>query len=454
MRACCSTLCLLVSLTIGCQSTTDEGAGPDASASDIALTLPVINHADSQRAQAGERYLTETSLTPPTLPSIGFRSLWTIWGEAGGDDETYWKKFRAKYGMQEAPFDNGPYPLGLRVVDGNAMLDCMTCHGGRIAGQTIMGLANTEFQMQRLFDDLQALAQLGGLNAPFDIDNGTGGPGANDAWGLGIQLGTVYAPQTPEGLQTTFGYQRPTAWWTIKYKPRMYSDGSASSSGHHTMMAMLLAYGATREDFEAASDAFEDLKHYLWNIPAPQWPFDAPEAAAAKRGEGVFVATCARCHGKHSGEDASFEDHVEPYAGVGTDPARAKNFGETEAAFVNAFLGDVIVEAEPLVSTQGYLAQPLVGIWARAPYFHNGSVPTLRGVLDSASRPQTWKRTGSEVADYDQDNVGLRFTEPSDENDPTVYDTRKPGLSNQGHPFGDPLTEQERSDLLAYLKRL
>lgn len=439
---------------IGCSDPSAENLS-DAAVEPVQSGLPLINLADEARAKKGESYLTETAITPPSLPVLGFRSLWTVWGESGGDDETYWRKFRERYGMHEAPFDNGPYPLGLRVSDGNAALDCMTCHGGRIAGQTIMGLANTEFQMQRLFDDLQALAQLAGLASPFDIDNGTAGPGANDAWGLGIQLGVVYAPdQAPEDLNTSFGYQRPTAWWTIKHKSRMYSDASASSSGHHTMMAMLLAYGATQADFAAASESFEDLKHYLWSIPSPEWPFEDPDAASAKRGEQVFQSTCAPCHGAHSGENAEYLNHVEPFSSVGTDPARAENFGDKEATFVNSFLGGVITEAEPLQATQGYLAQPLVGIWARAPYFHNGSVPTLRGVIESVSRPTVWRRTGNEEADYDKTNVGLRYEEPSDAGDFTIYDTRKPGLSNQGHTFGDALTDQERDDLLNYLKLL
>ncbi len=447
------TLCVIAAVLISNACATSEAVDEDEPLY-IEHTLPALNDAQPAKAASGKSYLTQSSLAPPTLPVIGFRSLWTVWGEAGGDDKTYWAKFRERYGMHEAPFENGPYPLGLRVIEGNAMLDCMTCHGGRIAGQTIPGLANTEFQMQSLFDDLQALAELGGLSSPFDIDNGTGGPGANDAWGLGVELGLLYASDAPDDIHTDFGYQRPPAWWTIKHKSRMYSDGSASASGHHTMMAMLLAYGATREDFAQASAKFEDLKHYLWSIPAPPWPFEEPNRVAAKRGEQVFVDHCARCHGEHSGIDANYLNHVEPYASVGTDPARAKNFGETEAAFVNSFLGAAIEEVEPLESTGGYLAQPLVGIWARAPYFHNGSVPTLRGVVDSGARPTIWQRTGSEEEDYDKVDVGLRYEEPSDNNSIKVYDTRKAGLSNRGHTFGDDLSEDERSDLLEYLKLL
>ena len=46
----------------------------------------------------------------------------------------------------------------------------------------------------------------------------------------------------------------------------------------------------------------------------------------------------------------------------------------------------------------GYLAQPLYGVWASAPYFHNGSVPTVWGVLDSSTRPLFWRRMSKPAA--------------------------------------------------------
>ena len=35
---------------------------------------------------------------------------------------------------------------------------------------------------------------------------------------------------------------------------------------------------------------------------------------------------------------------------------------------------------------------PLDGVWATAPYLHNGSVPTLEAVLKSSDRPALWQR--------------------------------------------------------------
>ena len=84
----------------------------------------------------------------------------------------------------------------------------------------------------------------------------------------------------------------------------------------------------------------------------------------------------------------------------------------------------------------------------------------LRGVLNSAERPDVWERTGSGLDDYDPDRVGWRYTVP-----PVVpgmdtiagrrvFDASRPGLDNGGHDYGDSLTPEQRLDLLEYLEGL
>jgi hypothetical protein len=113
----------------------------------------------------------------------------------------------------------------------------------------------------------------------------------------------------------------------------------------------------------------------------------------------------------------------------------------------------------------GYQAPPLDGIWATAPYLHNGSIPTLRSLLDSSSRPKRFTRPSStEFENYDSKNVGWKYQEVSDAELATkkrsahaahfIYDTSRFGLSNGGHLFGDKLAELERMDLIEYLKTL
>ena len=104
--------------------------------------------------------------------------------------------------------------------------------------------------------------------------------------------------------------------------------------------------------------------------------------------------------------------------------------------------------------THGYANMPLDGLWLRAPYLHNGSVPTLRALLQpAAQRPQVFYR-GSDV--IDARNVGFIADVP-EENGVRyfAFDTRVPGNSNQGHEgaaYGTELSEPEKDALLEYLK--
>ena len=104
--------------------------------------------------------------------------------------------------------------------------------------------------------------------------------------------------------------------------------------------------------------------------------------------------------------------------------------------------------------TFGYANMPLDGLWLRAPYLHNGSVPTLRDLLEpSPRRPKTFYR-GYDV--YDQAKVG--FVSTRDEENGRLYfkfDTAVAGNSNSGHegkPYGTDLPTGEKEALVEYLK--
>ncbi len=105
-------------------------------------------------------------------------------------------------------------------------------------------------------------------------------------------------------------------------------------------------------------------------------------------------------------------------------------------------------ELENASASLGYKARPLNGIWATAPYLHNGSVPTLAQLLNPAKR-QAKFHVGSK--EFDPVNVGFV-------DDPAfpVYDTTDPvmGNDNSGHEFGADLEQEDRLDLIEYLKSL
>jgi mono/diheme cytochrome c family protein len=334
----------------------------------------------------------------------------------------------------------------------------MLCHSGRVAGATLLGAPSSSIDLETFFDDLLLMRDLAPmlglpmLPVPFDLDGLTSAVGSHDAFGLGFRLVGPLA----EGSNTNFGPQHAPAWWLLKYKDRIYVDGSGAASGHHSMMATLVAFGITPDQLAVREQDFLDVVHYIRSLQAPCWTLTELDAAKVARGQVVFDAHCAGCHGVHSGASAAYPNKVIARAEVGTDPVRAERFGDAEAARLNAsWFGD-----PPFMPTGGYLAPPLAGVWARAPYFHNGSVPDLAGVIDPALRPSKWRRLGTELEHYDVERVGLRFEEVATPPDPNtrdgrlVYDTTREGMGNGGHLFGAVLSEEERSDLLEYLRSL
>ena len=111
------------------------------------------------------------------------------------------------------------------------------------------------------------------------------------------------------------------------------------------------------------------------------------------------------------------------------------------------------------VAPAGYVAPPLDGIWATAPYFHNGSVPTLWHVLRPNRRPPIWTRSED---GYDRTRVGLDIREfeslPPEARSSRArrgfYDTSRPGSSSAGHLFPDKLSAEQKRAVLEYLKTL
>jgi hypothetical protein len=129
----------------------------------------------------------------------------------------------------------------------------------------------------------------------------------------------------------------------------------------------------------------------------------------------------------------------------------------------------------------GYRAPPLVGIWASAPYLHNGSVPTLRDLFEydvddlapgETARPPAWARVYDVKAEesYDFERVGLTVeivvdmpadpALPYDRVESTewrrIYDTSQPGKSNRGARTCGPnlKSKAEKEAVIEFLKGL
>jgi mono/diheme cytochrome c family protein len=241
-------------------------------------------------------------------------------------------------------------------------------------------------------------------------------------------------------------------------------DGFAAK-GHRVLMQFLLVKENGPEKFRDWEDEFRDIEAWIAALEPPRWP-GAIDAALAERGRGVFGRHCAECHGTY-GADGGYPERLVPLAEIATDPVRLQSLSEADRAALNASwfghfgaerrAADVDLPARE--AGTGYVAPPLDGVWATAPYLHNGSVPTLWHLLHPDARPVVWRRSAT---GYDDRRVGLEVEErdvmPAEKLPPAerrrFFDTRKPGKSAAGHDFPAALDDAEKAAVLEYLKTL
>ena len=139
---------------------------------------------------------------------------------------------------------------------------------------------------------------------------------------------------------------------------------------------------------------------------------------------------------------------VTPIEEIGTDRNRLDSFTYEFAANMNLLYAGYPWRFTHFRKTNGYANMPLDGVWLRAPYLHNGSVPTLRDLLEAAGmrRPKTFYR-GYDV--YDQQEGGVRFDRRRGRRARSyfLYDTSLPGNGNGGHLYGTQLpSDRQRRD--------
>jgi mono/diheme cytochrome c family protein len=135
---------------------------------------------------------------------------------------------------------------------------------------------------------------------------------------------------------------------------------------------------------------------------------------------------------------------------AGSDVVTAPSPGSVQHELHNAGTAQKVYGKKKAdTDTLTYKGGPLNGIWATAPYLHNGSVPTLADLLKPQDqRPATFE-IGSRV--FDPVNVGFVSSPGSGR---FVFDTAKDGNSNAGHTYGTGLSDHDRAALLEYLKTL
>lgn len=422
-------------------------------------------------ADKGYQALTQTAFIPAFWTQNAIPNAWKQWG-VSEKPANYDAAVLERYGLHAAPYPNAGLPMGLRpasrVLSTGVGIDCMLCHGGSILGKSYVGLGNSTIDIQALFEDM---AKADGLSKtlPFTFGNVRG---TTEAGGFGVYLLgfrnpdlTLRTPRKELGLRDDQCEDVP-AWWLMKKKRTIYYTGATDARSVRTLMQFMMHPLSTPKDFEKHEPAFRDVQQYLTGLEAPKYPFAIDTEKAAK-GEALFKQNCASCHGTY-GAKWTYPNKIIPIDEIGTDPTRHKGidvaYGKeySESWFGKEKAGWFVNTGLPLRWTEGYQAPPLDGVWATAPYLHNGSVPTLDGVLNSKARPARYTRSyKTDEADYDKAKVGWKVTEVRDSNDKLtpyetrkIYDTSKPGRGNAGHTYGDALTDDQRAQVIEYLKTL
>ena len=203
--------------------------------------------------------------------------------------------------------------------------------------------------------------------------------------------------------------------------------------------------GATEDSLDLPS--LDRVAEWILDFPPPRVPEARIDRAKAEKGAPVYQSACARCHDP-KGEAVG---QVTPIAEIGTDPERLNSFTPELVARMNTLGSGRPWKFSNFRKTEGYANLPLDGVWLRAPYLHNGSVPTLRALLFPEERPAVFYRAYDV---YDWARVGFEAEGPEAEKNGMRFETSLRGNSNAGHVYGRELPGADREALIEYLKTL
>lgn len=433
----------------------------------------------------------ETKKYSPTFTDpVVFANLWRSWDAASrataekASDKSRRQMILERYGLLEAPYENAGAPLGMMVEkDGSWAMSCLICHAGAVEGKTILGLPNNSLDFASLFEDTAATITILHGDKPGNppYTQGllflTGGkPTAHVEYPEGLLSASkgnfnsftfsvnflsfrdrdLNMREQPLDLKPLNHYLDPPPLWHAAKKKAFYSDGFAEKS-IRPLMQFSLDPSFAPALFKSWEDDYKDIYAWLHTVDSPKYK-GVIDKNLATRGQQVYSETCAMCHGT-PGPGGAYPNTVVPVEIVNTDRARLDGLSpDFKKHFSNSWMGKY-GETNITTHSKGYVAPPLDGIWASAPYFHNGSVPTVYHVLFPEERPTVWKvkdygsfdntRVGLLVEEYKRMPATHTLTEKR-----AYYDTTRETMNNGGHPFADGLSREQKLSLLEYLKSL
>ncbi len=231
-------------------------------------------------------------------------------------------------------------------------------------------------------------------------------------------------------------------------------------------IASIFTIGTMGFDDDQANEArpyVEEAMRFLAKYRTPRIPAE-PNYTEAEKGRKLFEAHCGSCHGHYSGKlDAlvleEFPNKAIPFSRIKTDSLRAVRITEKDLEVLEKVKLGKWVDGR---ANRAYVAPILNGLWATAPYLHNGSVPTIWHLMHPDQRPISFQ-VGGHALDFDRLGIkgvqeGNTYRYPvgyTPQSTPEWYNTQDLGRSNSGHVFPfDRLSEEEKAALIEYLKTL
>jgi mono/diheme cytochrome c family protein len=380
-------------------------------------------------------------------------------------------------------------PIGTsfrRTQIGMVGLNCAVCHVGTLRAskdaprQIILGMPANQFNLQAYLNFLRAAGKDKRFNADTlipamkKVDPGlsrvdeilyreyviprtraalrkldddfswldvrpTEGPGRVDTFNpykviLGISTGkTVGTADLP-----SLWNQRPREGMQLHW------DGNNDSVAERNISAAIGA-GASADSLD--TPALKRVRDWILDLKAPRYPSQRIDKGLAAQGSGIYRENCAVCHsfkGKLVGK-------VTPIDVIGTDRERLDSF--TPELVKRQGEGSAnLPKFHHFRKTNGYANQPLDGVWLRAPYLHNGSVPDLAALLTPPrQRPKVFYR-GVDI--YDWKRVGFISRGTTAKRTGFRFDTSERGNGNGGHTYGTDLSARRKRALIEYMKTL
>lgn len=336
-----------------------------------------------------------------------------------------------------------------------------------------------------------------------------GGAGRLDAHGAGLNqllAGPFRLMTDPSDIGETRNYAHLTApvrypalWDTPRFSWVLYNASIRQPLTRNIVEALGVLAPIKHDATMITPDVMHgvQMENVVWgqrklmDLRSPRWPeaiLGGVDQKRALRGQLVYASACANCHEAAPVEVApgacsEIQVPLVDLRKIGTDPEQATTFNSRKIALSKIGGPDAMSNykaAEVLtgnIAAQwigrskdnaasaaeincgrpnqyraplAYRARPLNGIWAMAPYLHNGSVPSLNDLLlPPAQRPKTFYVGNWE---FNPDIVGydMKAQTPG----AFLFDTSIRGNSNAGHVYGTDMTEDDRKALIEYLKTL